>query len=72
MRVCCCSDLQVTPKSPMPRPRKVVISETHVTERDVSTYAIVTARPLSSVANVVRIWDDPQVRSADMGCDTPS
>lgn len=54
------SSPQVTPKSPAPRPRKLVISETHVTERDIATYAIITARPLAAVANVVRHWDDPQ------------
>ena len=51
---------QVTPKSPAPRPRKLVVSETHLTERDIGTYAIITARPLSTIAALVRLWDDPQ------------
>jgi len=51
--------LKVTPKASMPKSRKLVLTEAALTERDASTYAVVSSRALSGVFNLVRHWDDP-------------
>jgi DnaJ family protein C protein 13 len=51
--------LKASPKYASPRPRKLVLTEASFTERDASTYAVVSSRPLRSIFNIVRHWDDP-------------
>lgn len=48
-----------TPKYPMPIRRKLVLTETALTERDALTYAVVSHRPLATLHNLVRHWDEP-------------
>lgn len=52
--------LKHSSKAPAPRPRRLVITETCVTERDAGTYAVVSSRQLASVHALTRHWDDPQ------------
>jgi DnaJ family protein C protein 13 len=52
--------LKVTPKWPTPRTRKLLVTESTITERDAATYGVVSARPLASVFALVRHWNDPQ------------
>ena len=54
--------LKRTPKSASARPRRLVLTEAALQERDGSTYAVVSARPLASLHAIVRHWDEPQVR----------
>ena len=57
--------LKITPKFTMPRSRKLVITEFAFTERDATTYAVVSSRPLVSVFNLVRHWDEPTKLSVE-------
>ena len=56
------SVLKRTPKSAAAKPRRLVLTEASLQERDSSTYAVVSARPLASLHSVTRHWDEPQVR----------
>lgn len=52
--------LKVTPRFPTPRPRRLVVTETNIVERDPKTYAVISARPLTAVFSIVRQWNEPQ------------
>ncbi len=52
--------LKVTPKYTTPRPRRLVITENSLTERDTSTYTVISCRPLGTLFAIVRHWDEPQ------------
>ena len=61
--------LKLTPKWPSPRTRKLVVTETTLVERDSGTYAVVGARPLTTIFSLTRHWDEPQkVRSPRRTC----
>ena len=52
--------LKLTSKYSTPRPRRLVITENSITERDTVTYTVISSRPLNSLFAVVRHWDEPQ------------
>lgn len=52
--------LKVTSKYSTPRPRRLVITENSITERDTSTYTVISCRPISTLFAIVRHWDEPQ------------
>ena len=37
-----------------------MITESKIVERDASTYAIISARPVTDIFALVRYWDEPQ------------
>jgi DnaJ homolog subfamily C member 13 len=52
--------LKISSKNSTPRTRKLVLTEKSITERDATSYAVVSSRSHSSIFGLVRHWDEPQ------------
>ena len=52
--------LKITRRHPTPIARRLIVTETTLVERDAKSYGVVSCRPVNTILNLVRFWNEPQ------------